>query len=247
MSKKLEIRAIKSKIITPKDDLVLAVIIALGRGGVKDGDVLIITSKVLAVTQGRIAKLSSDPNSKELDSQFKKLVEAEADQLISWNKSYKNLALTVKEGIFIANSGIDLSNSKPKEAILWPKAPFKSAQKICIKLKKHYKIKKLGVLISDSCCVPLRSGVFGVTLAYAGFEGVNDLRGKKDLYGNKLKVTKQAIADQLATAAHLVMGEAGESTPFVLIKNAPVKFTNKKPSKKSLQIDLDQCLFKSLY
>lgn len=227
---------LKSKIITRKDNLLDAVIMSLKKQPLQNGDVLIITSKVVAVTQGRVVKINSE-------KAFHKLVRQEADQIIGSNL----VTLTLKNSIFIAWSGIDRSNSPKGTAILWPKDPFEVAEKICKDLKKEFKLNRLGIIISDSCCLPLRKGVSAVTLGYAGFEGVTDMRGKKDLYGNKLKVTQQGTADMLAVAAHLIMGESDESTPFVIVRGAPVKFTSRKIKKNELNIAENDCIFNPLY
>lgn len=230
------IRAIKSEIITIKDDLFGALIKSLKKTRLKEKDVVVITSKVLAVTQGRIKKIGSE-------KEFKQLVKSEAQQVIG----DKIVLLTIKDGICIPWAGIDRSNAKSGEAILWPKEPFLEAEKLCGKLKKHFKIKQMGVLITDSHCVPLRRGVSGIALGYAGFYGVNDLRGTTDLYGNKLKVTQQNMADMLAAAAHAVMGEGKEGTPFVLINEAPVQFTTKKIHPNEPIMSPSECLYAPLY
>ncbi|MFA5829024.1 MAG: coenzyme F420-0:L-glutamate ligase [Candidatus Gracilibacteria bacterium] len=272
---KLEIEAVKSKIITPKDDLLEVIIKSLrksksklNQGRLCNGDILVISSKVVAVTQGQVVKINNP-------QEFDRLVASEADQIISStrspqtsihaayaNKSSANsspgreffqqaiideVPLTLKNGILIPWAGIDRSNTEKGFAVLWPKDSFKVAAQLQKELKKIYKLKKLGIIISDSTCRPLRRGVSGIALGYAGFKGVNDLRGHKDLYNNKLKVTQQAVADNLATAAHLVMGEADECTPFTIISNAPVTFTDAKINPKDLLIDPKDCLFSPLY
>lgn len=254
------IRAIKSKIITmhgvkpgapvnktvlPSDAIQLAsgnkkllryLFASLKKYPLKDGDILVITSKALAITQGRVAKIN---NQKE----FQRLVKAEADHIIGGSK----VTLTLKDGIFIPWAGIDRSNIPKGYAVLWPQKSFTSAWQLRRLLMKNYRLKKLGVIISDSHCIPLRKGVVGIALGYAGFKGVNDLRGKKDLYGNKLKVTQQAIADMLATSANLLMGEGCESTPFAIISSAPVIFTSSKTKSAEPVIDPADCLFLPMY
>lgn len=243
---KLEIEAVKSKIITPKDDLLEVIIKSLKKRLLHNGDILVVSSKVVAVTQGLVRKITSQED-------FNVLVASEADQIIlpknspSGEVGQSSVTLAIKNGIFIPWSGIDRSNIQQGYAVLWPKDSFKVAARLQKELKKVYKLKKLGIIISDSTCRPLRRGVSGIALGYAGFKGVNDLRGHKDLYNNKLKVTQQAVADNLATAAHLVMGEADESTPFVIISNAPVTFTDAKINQKDLLIDPKDCLFSALY
>jgi F420-0:gamma-glutamyl ligase len=101
------------------------------------------------------------------------------------------------------------------------------------------------VIITDSTCRPLRWGVTNIALSWAGFAGIVDERGKKDLYGNPLKVTQRATADALAAAAGVLTGEAAESTPFVLIRHAPVVFTKKTTQPKKFQPHDD--LFAPIY
>lgn len=209
---------------------------SLKKHPLKNGDILVITSKVAAITQGRIKKIRSQKD-------FDNLVKKEADAIIGKSQ----VTLTLKNGIFIPWAGIDRSNIQAGHAVLWPEKPFQAAAQIRKELKKTCKLKHLGVIISDSHCIPLRRGVTAIALGYAGFKGVNDLRGHKDLYGNKLKVTQQNVADMLAAAAHLVMGEAAESTPFALIKNAPVTFTKAKTKPAEPLIESRNCLFAPLY
>ncbi|HLG25233.1 MAG TPA: coenzyme F420-0:L-glutamate ligase [Candidatus Gracilibacteria bacterium] len=234
------VRGLKSKIITPKGNLLSAITHTLkglpARVAIREGDVLVIASKVVAITQGRTKKITGQ-------KEFKALVEAEADQVIGGNQ----VTLTMKNGIFIPWAGVDRSNTPHGTVVLWPKEPFKTAGKICSALKTQFRLKKLGVIITDSFCAPLRRGVTAVALGYAGFYGVNDLRGTKDLYGNKLKVSQQAIADMIATAAHLVMGESNEQTPFAIVSGAPVVFTAKKIDTKEPLMNADECLYQSLY
>ena len=99
----------------------------------------------------------------------------------------------------------------------------------------------------DSHCQPLRTGVVGIALGWAGIEGVEDERGEKDLYGKELHVTQKNSADQLASAASLMMGEGNESIPFVLIKKAPIKFTNKKFDQGSYSFPINDDLFAGIY
>jgi|WetSurMetagenome_2_1015567.scaffolds.fasta_scaffold209157_2 coenzyme F420-0:L-glutamate ligase len=241
------IRGIKSAIITTHERgqasecafperLIKYILASLKHCPLIDGDILVISSKVVAVTQGSVRKVASE-------KEFNKLVESEADEIIGHGK----VTLTMKNGIFIPWAGIDRSNVKKGFAVLWPEKPFEAAEKVLKILKKRYRLKKLGVIISDSHCIPLRKGIIGMALGYAGFQGVRDLRGKKDIYGNILKVTQQNIADMLATAAHLVTGEADEKMPFALVRNAQVDFTASKVDPKEPLIKKNEDLFAPLY
>lgn len=234
--KELSIRAVKSRIITSKDKLFEVLRDSLKQGDLASGDILAVTSKVVAMTEGRIDRVSGE-------KEFNALVKREADRVIGGKK----VTLTLKNGIFTPWAGIDRSNTKKGTVVLWPKNPAKTAREIHMWLKKNYGLRKVGVLIVDSFCVPLRKGVMGIALGYAGFVGVNDRRGTKDLYGNRLKFTQEAVADSLATAVNLVMGQGNERTPFAIIQNAPVKFTDKKNKPQEVIMEAKQCIYVPLY
>ena len=235
-SQNISIEALKSKIITSKSDLILAIQSALKNKRLTEKDVLVITSKVVSVTQGKVVGMKDS-------NDHKKLVQQQADRILGG----KQVTLTLKNNIFTPWAGVDLSNTQKGTAVSWPEKPYEVAQIIQTWLKKNYKLKKVGVIISDSFCVPLRKGVIGVALGYAGFGGVVDKRGTKDLYGNTLSVTQEAVADSLATMANLVMGQGKEQTPFALIHNAPAKFSNKKTNPRGLTMPAEVCLFGPLY
>lgn len=235
-TRKISVEAIKSKIITSEDNLTDVILKALEKSKIQNGDILAITSKVVAVTQSRFVKFKNE-------KEFNTLVKKEADAVIGGEK----VTLTLKNGIFTPWSGIDRSNTQKGTAVLWPKHPHKTAQQIRNWLKKTYRLQKVGVIIVDSFCAPRRKGVIGIALAHAGFRGVTDKRGTKDLYANTLKFTQEAIADSLATTANLVMGQGNEQMPFALIHNAPVTFINKKIAHGDLIMDEKECLYGPLY
>ncbi len=149
--------------------------------------------------------------------------------------------LSVKDNAIMADAGIDESNANGK-LILLPKDSFKSAERIRSILCKHYKIKNLGIIISDSGLLPLRSGVIGMARGYAGFQGVKNYENKRDIFGRKFVYSKTNIADSLATAATVCMGEGREQQPLALIADAPVLFTN-KVNKKELVINPSEDIF----
>ncbi|MBI5411628.1 coenzyme F420-0:L-glutamate ligase [Candidatus Peregrinibacteria bacterium] len=171
-------------------------------------------------------------------------ISKEADRVFDKNE---DITLTLKDNCLIPNAGIDLSNAPQDAAILWPKDAFKTAQEIQKRLRRHFKIRRLGILIADSTCQPLRAGTTGRAIGWAGFEGVEDQRGKKDLYGKTMRVTQKAVADNLASALLLGVGETNEQTPFVLFRGAPVKFTEKKATKKTAFFPPSACIFRSVY
>ncbi len=176
-----------------------------------DGSVVVVSSKIVSLSEGRTAH----------PKERVRLIQKESD----WAKKTKKVWLTEKDGIIMANAGIDESNGNGK-LILLPKDSYESAARLRAALKKKFKIKKLGVIIADSVPMPRRKGVVGIALGYAGFKGVRDYKGKKDLFGRKFKFASANIADSLATAAMLTMGEGNERHPLSVVENAPVVFGN---------------------
>ena len=177
--------------------------------------VVVVTSKIVALSEKRTA-IIKDNKTKEL------LIRKESELAMLT----KYVWLTIKDGIMMAFAGIDESNANGK-LILLPKDSFKAAHLLRKKLQKKFNIKKLGVLITDSHTMPLRSGVIGVALGYAGFRGIRDYIGTPDIFGRKFKFSRTDVADCLATGAVLVMGEGNEQQPLAIIENAPIEFCNK--------------------
>ena len=206
----MNIRPIKTRIFREGDTLVTFIEKRIPK--LKNGSVLAVTSKIVALAEERVA------NVKDKDQ----IIRAESD----WALRAKYVWLTLKDGMLLANAGADASNADGK-LVLLPEDSFKAAKKLQVALKKHYKLKKLGVLITDSRVTPMRSGVVGVALGYAGFKGLRDYRGKKDIFGRLLRFSGTNIADSLATAAVLVMGEGAECQPLAIIEGAPVVFSEK--------------------
>ncbi len=195
-----------------------------------------IASKVLAYSQGFLKHVDSDVA-------FQELVKSEADEVLEEG----DMVLTMKNKILIPNAGIDRSNVPEGQAVLWPSEPFESAEKIRRELMGKFDLDKLGIVISDSHCQPLRMGTSGIAIGWAGFEGVHDERGAKDLYGREMKYTKIAVADNLASTANLEMGETDASVPFVLIQNANVTYSDQPASAEDYFISSEECLYRGLY
>ncbi|MBI4121782.1 MAG: coenzyme F420-0:L-glutamate ligase, partial [Parcubacteria group bacterium] len=170
-----------------------------------------------------------------------KLIRAESDLAVPT----KYVWLTVKDNMVMASAGIDESNASGK-LILLPKDSFKTAGLLRKQLRQHYGVKQLGVLITDSSTIPLRASVIGVALGYAGFRGVKDYRGKPDIFGRKFVFSRTDVADSLATAAVLTMGEGNEQQPLAIIEQAPIKFCD-KVNRKELHIDIKEDMYGPLF
>jgi len=196
----------------------------------------VIASKVVAYSQGLLRKVADD-------EAFRELVRREADAVLDEG----TMVLTMKNKVLIPNAGIDRSNVPEGEAVLWPEKPFEAARKIRAELMEEFGVSELGVVISDSHCQPLRMGTSGIGIGWAGFEGVRDERGSKDLYGREMVYTKVAVADNLASAANLLMGETDASIPFVLVRGAPAVFSDQESGADAYFISPDECIYKGLY
>lgn len=211
------------KILPPKDNLYAVFEESLPR--LKEGDVVVITSKVVAIHQGRSVLISEKVSKKNL-------IKQEAERLMPrYEINGHGYTLTIKNYTLIASAGIDESNANG-HYILWPKHPEKAAREICLNLKKKFRLKKLAVIITDSHITPLHLGTTGIAIGFFGLVPLRDYRKKPDIFGRSLKVTRSNLVDGLAAAAVLCMGEGKEQTPIVIIRNcAEIKFTNKETFK----------------
>lgn len=227
------IRPVQTSIFRENDDLIS--FITKHAPNVQEGTILAVTSKVVALSEGRTVVVQSE---KEKEDIITSESEWAMQTLPEW-------WLTIRDGMFTINAGIDKSNADGK-IVLLPKDSFKAAERIRTQLKKHYKVRKLGIIITDSRVAPLRRGVFGVALGYAGFKGLRDYRGKPDIFGRKLRFTQVNIADALASAATLEMGEGRERQPLAIIEDAPVQFAE-RVHKRELRIPPKKDIFERLF
>ncbi len=212
------------------------VISSLKTNNLKEGDVLAITSKIVSLSENQICFKSAIKNKKEL-------IQREADVYLG--ESLYNHHITIKHNLLIPAAGIDESNTDGEYYILYPKNPYLTAQNICKSLKKYYKLKKLGVILTDSHSTPLHRGVTGVSLAHWGFRGIESLVGQKDIFGRKLKFTHLNHADAIANMAVYFMGEANQKNPLAVIKNLNLKFTNLDVSK-DIPLKINEDIYLSL-
>lgn len=201
---------------------------------VSERSVIAITSKVVAICEGRTVPIEKgeDGSSNEKEN----LIAREAEYYLPANENLYGVSITIKNNIIIASAGIDESNADGNY-VLWPEDPQKSANEIRQHLIQSRGVRELGVIITDSRLSPLRWGVTGVGIAHSGFQAVNDMRGKPDIFGRPLHVTKVNILDGLAASAVYVMGESNEQTPLAVIENAPhIRFQDHDPTKEELEM-----------
>src|SRR3989344_19683 len=240
----MKVTGIKTHKITPKDKDIRRILdkyLPAGRQGVKnlkEKSVVAVASKIVAITEGRVVKIGTIHKDE--------LIKRESDYYLPRSENPYNVSLTITRGTIVATAGIDESNSGGYY-VLWPKDPQKSANKIREFLRKKFKIKNLGVIITDSRTTPLRWGVTGIAIAYSGFTPLRNYIDKKDIFGKKLEFTKLSLIDNLASAVLVVTGEGNEQTPIAIIEDAPgIVFKDKNPSEEELseiKITMDEDLY----
>jgi coenzyme F420-0:L-glutamate ligase len=217
-----------------------------------EGDIVVISEKVIATSQGRVVNLSEVKDISEkarklakkydMDERLVELIVRESTMVLG---GLPHVLLAETHHFLIANAGIDQSNAGPGNVVLFPANPDKVVKEYREKLKKEFKIKKLGVIISDSRVQPLRRGTVGIAVATAGFEPVEDLRGKPDIFKRPLQITMRAIADDLTSAAQFLLNEADQQTPVVIIRGVNVEFTENP--RLSPDMPPEECLFMNIF
>jgi coenzyme F420-0:L-glutamate ligase/coenzyme F420-1:gamma-L-glutamate ligase len=246
----LSVYPIKSDVKTEEFDLFESLISSLERSKVtlENGDVIVISSKFVANSQGRIIDYEHVVPSEESKSLGKKfqinpkiaeIILRESDTIFG---GVSGFVITSADNIMVPNAGIDKSNVQKGKIVLYPIDAYRIAEQLRRKTFLKYLI-HVGVIIIDSRLMPARVGTVGVAIACAGLEPLLDMRGQKDLFGNPLKVTFQAVADNLASIANLKMGEGSDATPFCVIKNSQAQITDRRISKHEMVISHDQCVY----
>lgn len=194
----------------------------------KENSVLAIASKIVGILEGRVVKIKSEEQKDEL-------ARREAEYYLPREYNQYNFMITINRGIMVASGGIDESNGNGYY-ILWPKDPQKSANQIREYLSKRFKLNHVGIIITDSKLTPLRWGVTGVAIAHSGFRALNSYIGKPDVFGRKLQAEKTNVADALASATVVVMGEGKEQQPLAIIEDLDfVCFQKRNPTKEELE------------
>jgi coenzyme F420-0:L-glutamate ligase len=213
-----------------------------------DGDVVAISSKYTAISEGRVISLSAVQVSEQaaalaaryhMSPTIAQLVLDEADHIFG---GIPGFLLTHKDGIISPNAGIDRSNIPSGYAVLFPLDPYASARGIRAAVRESLGV-DVGVILTDSWLMPGRIGTTGVALATAGFAPVQDERGKSDLFGNPMQVTRRGIADQLCVCAQMVMGERDEAVPFAIVRGSGVALSDAVITTADVAIDWQECIY----
>jgi coenzyme F420-0:L-glutamate ligase/coenzyme F420-1:gamma-L-glutamate ligase len=216
-------------LVEPGDDLagLLAGALRCAPISPRDHDILVVAQKIVSKAEGRLvdlrgvapgacAKKVADDVGK--DPRLVEIILAESSEIVRHRKDV--LVVAHKLGFVMANAGVDQSNVGPEDSdavLLLPENPDESARLLKTRLDAEFGA-NLGIIINDSFGRPWRQGVVGVALGAAGVPALRNLVGSPDLFGRRMRVTEVAIADEIASAASLVMGQSDEGVPAVHVR-----------------------------
>jgi coenzyme F420-0:L-glutamate ligase / coenzyme F420-1:gamma-L-glutamate ligase len=221
------------KRVRPGDDLCALALDSLASNGetLQDGDILVLAQKIVSKSESRYADLGAVTPSSEAvklagdvnkDARLVQLILNESREIVRHRPGV--LIVVHRLGYVLANAGIDASNIEPEygddTVLLLPEDPDASAEKLRADIRNAAGI-NIGVVINDSLGRAWRNGTMGVALGVAGIPGLLDLRGREDLMGRELRVSEIGVADELASAASIVMGQADEGRPLVHVRGFP--------------------------
>jgi len=226
---------VKTRILNPPQDDIFPVLDEY-LTDVQEGDVILVSSKIVAISEGRTVRHGTVDKAE--------LVASEADLLVP--RSYWPSPLTVTRSAFIGTSGIDESNSG-EYLVLLPEDSFASAKQIHTYLLTRFSLKNVGVVITDSHSQPLRRGAIGISVGFWGFEPVVDHIGKKDLFGREIKIEQSNLVDGLAAGATVVMGEVAECQPVVIARGVPELTFTQENKKSVVYVPFEDDTFRVLY
>ena len=238
--------------IQPGDDVAAILAEALDATGLtpRDRDVLVVTHKILSKAEDRYRSLEDvapSPRARELaaatgkDAALVEVILSESREVL---RSRRELIVTEhRSGVVMANAGVDRSNVSggPERVLLLPEDPDASSAALRAALRTRFGV-DIAVVVSDSAGRAWRNGVVGLALGAAGLPALQDLRGRNDLEGRPLEVTQVGLADEIASAAELLMGEADEGRPAVLVRG--VRWHESPVMAAALIRDREQDLFR---
>lgn len=233
----MQIEAIRTSLVCHKQPL--TEFVGAHLQNISDNDILVITSKVVSICEGRT--VSKEAVTKD------ELVRREADKIVPNPHAVdKRVVLTLKDNMLLPSAGIDESNAN-NTYVMYPTDSFASARSLWSFLREKYHLKRVGVLITDSRTTPLRRGVTGIALAWWGFSPLWSYVGQRDLFDRVLSMTCINVVDALATSAVFEMGEGNECTPLAIIKNARrVNFDECSHDAKEVKISMEEDLYRPL-
>jgi coenzyme F420-0:L-glutamate ligase/coenzyme F420-1:gamma-L-glutamate ligase len=232
--------------IQPSDDII-ALILSSSKTSIDDGDVIVISQKIISKKEGRVVNLNSVIPSElsvgissayEKDPRLVEVILSESKRIVRMEHGV--IIVETNHNFICANAGIDESNVEKGFATLLPIDPDKSAKKIRDAILQITG-KNTAVIISDTFGRPFRLGQTDHAIGIAGIESIKNYEGKPDTFGKIMRVSAIAIVDELCAAAELVMGKT-EKSPVAIIKN--YSFESKNDSISSIIRDEDEDLFR---
>jgi F420-0:gamma-glutamyl ligase len=218
----------------PRDNLIEVLDQTLS--DVREKDVLVITSKVVAIDEGRAVPESEFDMEQHLKDESDVIIPRE-----NWPSP-----ITIVHNVMVGRAGADKSNSGDYYTLL-PKDPFASAERIHKFLKDKFNLNELGVIISDSRSQPLRYGATGCAIGFWGIVPVEKHAGKEDLFGRAIYMESTNVIDGIVAGANLLMGEVAESTPVVIARDIPSVQFKEGNLRDELFCTFDADVFRVLY
>ncbi len=231
----MELIPIKTRILHPPKDSLIEVLDE-SVTDLREGDVITITSKIVAISEGRCVPIEG--TDKEV------LVQQEAEFL--FKPEGRSKALTLTNHTIISAAGIDESNGEGYY-ILLPKDSFESARYIHEYLLKRHSLQHLGVVITDSHSLPFRYGAMSVAIGCWGFEPIDNHVGRPDLFNRPMQYSKTNFPDAIAAATTIVTGECDESQPITILRGmSNLVFTDADP-RNEFFVPYEEDIYKDLF
>ncbi len=243
-----EVIGLKTGLIEPYDDMADVLEQALEAEGVEleGGDVVVVSESALSTALGGVVSLSDVRAEKRavelgrtysISPELMQLIIEHSERIIGGIEGY---VLALRDGFLCPNAGIDSSNAPEGCVVLALDEPNSEAKKLRKAIYARYGV-SVGVVVSDSRTHPLRLGCVGIAVGVSGMRGTVDARGQKDLFGKPLTITRRAMADDISSAAHLLMGEGDECVPLVVVKGLGLEIGEIDEKMPTLQPE--ECLY----
>jgi coenzyme F420-0:L-glutamate ligase/coenzyme F420-1:gamma-L-glutamate ligase len=251
MNCSFEVYGLSTGIITMGDSIADRVVAAAKQvcNGFKEGDILVLAETAVATAEGNVIALSTITPSKraqelaasyQMDPRTVEVVLRESDSIVG---GIPGFLLCMKHSTLLPNAGVDASNAPLGCVTPLPENPDHSALTIKHAIEDLTGA-RIGVIIADSRTHAMRRGCSGVAIGNAGISAVIDDRGRSDLFGRRLEVTQRAVADNIASAAELVMGEADECIPAAIIRGLGMPIDDQTGIE---SIAAEECLFMGVF
>ncbi|MET7417618.1 coenzyme F420-0:L-glutamate ligase [Dactylosporangium sp. NPDC005555] len=201
--------------VRPGDDL--AALITTAAPWLADGDILVVTSKIVSKSEGQLVDVPLEEPAREAARQT--VLRAETSRVVARRGGTQ--IVQTHHGFVLASAGIDASNVEPTRLVLLPKDPDASARWLRDEFRERFDL-RVAVVVTDTMGRPWRMGLTDVAIGAAGIDAMTDYRGVLDPYGNELQLTQMAVVDELAAAADLVKGKTGQ-VPVAVVRGLPIR------------------------